>query len=757
MPSIIIDFPAHLGFTLKLSKEMELEPIPLRRTEKDPMNLRSIFWRAALWLLLTQTIRLNAQNITSVDPPLGSHGDFIRIFGSGFTPNNHLPNTLSVFFNNVLSTSSTNSVNLNGTEIDITNVPVSASSGPIKIILNGITFFSPEDFVIISTNAYVTNFIPLHGASGTHVLLQGVHMSFVTNASFNGITGSLISGPTANSVTVQAPASTSGPLQTISKFGVTHAFNTRSNVFYSATNFFYDPSITSFTPASGRPGTNIVITGVNFTASAGVKFGSLVVSDFTISNNTTIRVAVPTNASTGKITVLPPAISDPMPSAVSTGNFSMLPTIYSFSPNLGTPGTIVTLLGSGLNEKSPNPTVTVGAGTVTSFSTVTPTNLIFTVPVTATSGLIVVTTTNGTFTSGQIFYLPASITSFTPTNGPAGTIVKITGNNFTNASAVLFNGIPATSFAVTNNTTIGAVVPPGITSGPISVTTPFGTTNSAALFFAAPTVTGFTPSHGSAGTNVMITGTSFTNATAVLFNGIPSSSFVVTNDSILSAVVPLNATTGKITVTGPGGSGLSANDFIIDTSDLAIDVNSAPNPVFVGSNLVYTIVVTNGGPVPALNVVVTNLLPSSVLLKSATTTQGSLATNSNPVFATLGSLNNNSSATILLTVAPFTPGIITNFAFVGTDSVDTNLANNASAAATFVWPLPVLSITNLGSNNLLKVSWPAPLSGFTLQFKGNLSSNILWSNDLTPKTITGTNVSVIETNIGTPRFFRLTN
>ncbi len=721
------------------------------------MNLRSIFGKTAFLLLLATALRLNAQSITNVVPPLGAHGDFVQIFGSGYAPGNKLPTTLSIDFNGTLSTTSPHAVVADG-EIDITNVPTGATSGRIRVILNGGTpFFSPSNFIVINTNAYVTNFTPLGGAGGTSVVLTGVHMIGVTNVSFNGVRAAAVTGLTANSITVTAPANvTSGPLQTIGKFGVSHDFNTSNNVFYAATNFFVAPTITSFTPATGRPGTNIVITGVNFTASAGVLFGSVSATDITISNNTTMRVAVPTNASTGKITVMPPAIPVSMPSAISTVNFSMLPTIYDVSPTLGPTNTLVTITGAGLNEKSPNPTVTVGGGTVTAFGTITPTNLTFSVPATAASGPIVITTTNGSITSTQIFYLPASITSITPNSGPAGTIVKITGNNFTNASAVLFNGVPSANFAVTNNNTIGAVVPSGVTSGVITITTPFGTTNSTAVFFAAPTITSFTPTHGLPGTNVSIFGTSFTNATAVLFNGMPAASFVVTNNTSLSAVVPNLATTGPITVTSPGGSGLSANDFVIDTSDVGVSVTAAPDPVFVGSNLVYTIVVTNSGPVAAANVLLTNLLPSSVILDSATASQGALATNSSTILGLLGSINTNAAATVLLTVTPNTPGVITNTATISTDSIDTNLANNISVITTTVWPLPFLSITNLLTNRV-KITWPAPLSGFTLQYKGTLSSNVLWTNDSATKIVSGTNVSVIETNIGTARFFRLTN
>lgn len=722
------------------------------------MNLRSILGTAAFLFLLAVAKPLSAQIITNVTPPLGSHGDFVQIFGNGFAPGGHRPSTLSVIFNTTLSTSNTNAV-VSDSEIDITNVPTAATSGFIHVFVNGNEAISPLQFVVINTNSYVTNFNPIYGGNGTVVVLSGVHFvsGGATNVSFNGKLAQGAPNVQPNTITVTAPNGvTSGPLIVLSKYGATHNFSTESNVITTSTNFFVAPKITSFAPATGRPNTNVVITGTNFTGCSAVLFGSVNALSFIISNNTTILATVPNNASTAPIVVSPPlnTIFSPAQSATS---FKMLPTIFSFSPGLGASNTLITVTGAGLNEKSPHPDVTVGGGVVTTFGTISANTLTFNVPATAASGIISITTTNGSITSTQLFYLPASITSFTPANGAIGTVVQITGKNFTNASAVTFNGIPASTFAVTNNTVMGATAPFGVTSGTISVTTPFGITTSSNLFYVAPTITDFTPNHGLPGTTVAITGTSFTNASAVLFNGQPATSVTVINNSNLTAVVPNSATTGKITVTAPGGSVVSAANFTIDSSDLSVTVTALPDPVFIGSNLVYTIVVSNSGPTSALNVRLTNALPQSVMLNSAATSQGSLATNSNPILGDLGTINNNSSATILLTVKPLASGLITNTASIGSDFPDSNSANNLNLHVTTVWPLPLLSIRNLMSNSLVQISWPAPLSGFTLQFKTNLAPNFSWTNDPGTKIVSGTNVSVIESNVGTARFFRLTN
>jgi len=543
-----------------------------------------------------------------------------------------------------------------------------------------------------------------------------------------------------------------GPLILQAKAGTT--FNTSNNVITAATNFFVQAPTFVFAPASGRAGTNVILTGTNFIGCSGITFGGIPGGDFTISNNTTIRVTVPFGAASGKIVVSPPS-GTAFSAAQSATDFKILPSISSFSPGFGPTNTLVTVSGSGLNEKSPHPDVSVGGGAVVSFGIISPGTLSFVVPANAASGPIVITTTNGTVISDQIFYLPAAITNIAPTNGASGTLVRISGNNFTNALSVAFNGVTA-SFVVTNNNNIGAIAPVGVQSGVISVTTPLGTTNSAQLFYIAPTISDFSPSHGVPGTRVTIDGNSFTNATAVAFNGTPAASFIVTNNSTLSAVVAAGTTTGKITVTAPGGTAQSATDFAIDSADLSVSATDLPDPVFIGSNLVYTIIVTNAGPITALNVHLTNTLPDSVFIKSATTTAGTLATNFNPVIGTLGDIANQSSAKIVLTVIPFASGTINNTASVGSDTTDPNLTNNSVTISTTVWPLPFLSITKLTSNDLVRVSWPAPLSSFTLQSSTNLSTNV-WTLDTTSRSVSGTNISVIETNIGMEKFYRLTN
>lgn len=79
-----------------------------------------------------------------------------------------------------------------------------------------------------------------------------------------------------------------------------------------------------------------------------------------------------------------------------------------------------------------------------------------------------------------------------------------------------------------------------------------------------PTTPTFSPSNGAIADSITVSGTHFTDATSVTFNG-TSASFTVTNDTTISATVPAGATTGPIVVGNPSGTGTSATNFVVNS------------------------------------------------------------------------------------------------------------------------------------------------------------------------------------------------
>ncbi|HYG21539.1 MAG TPA: IPT/TIG domain-containing protein [Verrucomicrobiae bacterium] len=670
--------------------------------------------------------------ITSFSPHYASSGDpfFVTIQGSGFTGG-----ALDVRFNNVRDTTAT----ATGDGWINARVPAGAplGPGPISVKVGNNQTFSAEDFVVIGPGPYLHSFSPGGGNSGTSVTLTGAHFNPVGSLVVRF--GGRVATPTSSAdqvLVVPAP-----PGVTTGYISVTRG----GSSFTNDTLFYVNPVITSFSPAFGRAGTNITIRGTNFTDTTQLRIGGIPVTSFWVTNNNVIGAIIPQGAVTGTIRIDTPAANP----AITATNFVVQPTVHGFTPNFGFVGTSVTVTGANFNVAG----LQVRFGSVPSpnVTAVTFGSLTATVPNGAVTAPITVTTSQGSNTSAQLFYMPPRIFSFAPTNGPAGTIISIVGTNLLGATAVAFNGVPSPNFWVTNNGSMGAEVPPNAVTGPIQVTTPHSTTNSSQFFYALPIISGFTPANGLPGTNVIVHGTNFTGTTAVTFNG-TAAAFSVTN-GILEAVVPTNATTGPIAITSPAGTMVSGQIFTLDyTSDLQVGV-VAPASRVLGGDFTYVITISNRGPFAVSGVMLTNLLPGSVALKSASSTQGAITTG-NPVRVSVGSLNVNARAVITLTVTPQATGVIENVATVAGGFPDPTSTNNTSVTHTTIFVVPVVT-ADFSSANQIRIAWPSVLNNFVLQSASDISNSNEWATVQTEPEFIGDQKVVTEPIGSGSKFYRL--
>lgn len=249
------------------------------------------------------------------------------------------------------------------------------------------------------------------------------------------------------------------------------------------------------------------------------------------------------------------------------------------------------------------------------------------------------------------------ITSFSPASGIAGTVVTLTGSNFSGATAVKFNGVNAASFTVVSGSQIQATVPGGASSGLISVTTPQGSGSSSTAFvvITAPQIAGFSPASGAAGVQVTVTGSGFTGASAVTFNNVAAGSFTVNNDNQLQAVVPAGATTGRIRVTNPAGTGTSASNFTV----LNPPVIASFSPASGVSGSQITLTGSNFSTVTAVRF--NGALASSFIIDSNTQIRATVpaGATSGPISATnpdgTGSSAGNFTVLIPPQISSFTP------------------------------------------------------------------------------------------------------
>ena len=393
----------------------------------------------------------------------------------------------------------------------------------------------------------ITGFSPTVGPSGTNVTISGTGLTGATAVTFNGVASESFSA-SPFSITATVP-----PNAITGKIAVT----TTGGTAFSSTNFTVPgPTITSFSPTSGVPGTIVTINGTDLAEVSSVKFNGLVAS-FTVLSPTQLTATVPAGATSGRITV-----TTFRGTGTSATDFIILPTITSFYPSSGLPGTTVSIFGTKLD------TVTAVAfnGHGATFTIEAFYAIQATVPSGATTGKISLTTPAGTSFSATNFTVLSvpTITGFNPLAGPAGARVTIWGTGFTGVSSVKFNG-KAASFNVLSSTQLTANVSTGTTSGRITVTTPGGTATSPSDFVIAvpPTVTGFSPGSGAPGTPVVITGTNFNTANAVAFNTTSTIGLTIYSPTEIRVTVPAGATTGKIKVTNAAGGAYSAAAFLV--------------------------------------------------------------------------------------------------------------------------------------------------------------------------------------------------
>src|SRR5215475_5327696 len=337
--------------------------------------------------VLICTSQAPAQTISSFNPTFGSAFDFffIDVFGSGFAPG-----TVTLKFGNTVdpTAGATSTTHIQA------RVPTNAPLGPclISVSLNGgPPAFSTEYFMVIGRGPFVTNFSPYAGSANTTVTVGGAHFAGVTNVSFNGKPGTGLAVALEYSLTVNAPNGvTTGPITVI---GTNGSYTTTSN-------FYVPPVITGFSPAAGRSGTNVLLMGSNFLGTTGVLLSATSTTNFSVLSNNAVLVIVPNGAQTGKLTLMAPAGS-----FLTTSNFVIQPTIFGFSPGFGPVGTSVTITGANFNVGTPS----VKFGGVPA---ATPTGVSFglltvVVPSGATSAPVTLTTTDGSFTTSTLFYLPA--------------------------------------------------------------------------------------------------------------------------------------------------------------------------------------------------------------------------------------------------------------------------------------------------------------------------------------------------------------
>ena len=196
--------------------------------------------------------------------------------------------------------------------------------------------------------------------------------------------------------------------------------------------------------------------------------------------------------------------------------------------------------------------------------------------------------------------------------------------------------------------------------------------------------------------------------------------------------------------------------YVEDPADVSLTASAAPEPVAVGSNLVYSITVSNAGPGAASVLVISNQIPAGVTFVAAT---GGYLPSGGVLAMSIGALNVGETNFFQIIVRPTANGLLTNlFQLSSTLETDPNPANNSATVVSTVTNAavvlgPGLNIEHSGTNVVL--TWSAGEVGYTLESTTNLVSLTVWSAvSPLPVIFNGLN-TVTNPIVGTRKFYRL--
>ncbi len=540
----------------------------------------------------------NGPTLSTISPLGGSPagGTAATITGSNFT------GATSIDFGTTATTSFTVDSSV---LITVTSPASSAGTFDVTVVTpTGTSAVTTADEFTYEPAPSVSNVGPVAGlpTGNTPVTLTGANFTDATAVYFGTSAATSFTVVSATQITATSPPGVAGAVdvEVTTPSGTSTANPPDDQFTYEAA-----PAVTAVSPVAGVPagGATVSIGGTGFTGASAVHFGAVSASGYTVNSPTSITVTSPVAAvGTIDVTVTTPSGTSAL-SAADEFSYEAVPSITALSPmaGLGAGSTTVTLTGSGFTSAS---AVNFGTSAATSY-TVTSSTQITAISPAAGEGTVDVSVTTPIGTSTVVaadeftYEGVPSFTALSPVAGPTtgGTSVTITGSNFTDVSAVHFGTVAAT-FSFNSPTSITASSPVASAGTvDVTITTPIGTsaTSAAAQFAyeAVPTVTAVSPVAGltSGGTALTISGTSFTDVTAVNFGATSAASFTVLSSTSIAATAPAqSASSVDVTVVTPvGSSAISpADQFTYESVPDVTAVAPAAGSLSGGTSVVIT-------------------------------------------------------------------------------------------------------------------------------------------------------------------------
>lgn len=154
----------------------------------------------------------------------------------------------------------------------------------------------------------------------------------------------------------------------------------------------------------------------------------------------------------------------------------------------------------------------------------------------------------------------------------------------------------------------------------------------------------------------------------------PTVATTITNNvSVVGSIIDPNTT---------NNADAETTTVMLTRADLSVTKADDPDPVAAGTNVTYTIGIANAGPDPATGVTLTDDLPDTLILVSATPSQGTCTGN----VCSLGSIANGASASVTIVARATRTGMVTNTASVSAGEGDPDGTDNIAVEDTQVVP-----------------------------------------------------------------------
>jgi len=230
--------------------------------------------------------------------------------------------------------------------------------------------------------------------------------------------------------------------------------------------------------------------------------------------------------------------------------------------------------------------------------------------------------------------------------------------------------------------------------------TPPNTTFQSVVVNPAANWTCSTPAVGATGQILCSDSANLASGASVTFTIV-----VNVNGGTAAGTVILNSADTTATTADPVSSNnASTSSVLVENgaqADLATSIVASPTPVFVASNLTYTIKVQNLGLVAAAASQLVDTIPAGTTFVSSSTSQGSCSGTST-VTCTFGSVASGTTITVTISVTtPLTAGTLTNTATASSSTADPISTNNSATVLTVVQPLVCASPGRDGAGGTL--------------------------------------------------------